>query len=134
MTVLAARVLAGLAAVGILLFAAWGVLFIMLVGSISAQAPDPSIPNGDPCCGHPDTWGEVAWGVAWTLGYVVLDALLVCGAIALLHWAIRRRWPRLKRLAMLPAGAAMAAALILALVIVPQLDEGVTPRTGPASP
>jgi hypothetical protein len=123
---LPARVLPGLAAVGILLVAAWGVLFIMLVVVISARAPDPFIASGDPCCGHPDTWSEVAWGVALALGYVLLDALLVCVAIALLGWAATRRWPRLKRLALLPGGAALAAIIVLAIVIVPQLDEGVT--------
>jgi hypothetical protein len=45
-------------------------------GGIAVQAPDPFIPNGDPCCGHPDTWGEVAEGVALTLGLVVVDALV----------------------------------------------------------
>ena len=121
------RALALLAAIAILLFAAWGVLFIMLVGGMSAQAPDPFIASGDPCCGHPDTWGEVAWGVAWTLACIVIDALLVCVAVSLIVWAARGRWPRLKRLALLPGGALIAAALVLTAVLVPQFDEGRTP-------
>jgi hypothetical protein len=127
MRVLAARALAGLVGVGVLLFAAWAVLITALIGGLSARAPDPFAPDGDPCCGHPDTWSDVAWGLAWTLGFVLIDALLASIGIALLSWATRQRWPRLKRLAMLPAGALIAAVLLLALVIVPQLDEGVTP-------
>lgn len=123
--VLAARVLAAAVAVGILSIAAWGVLWILLGGAISAQAPDPFVADGDPCCGHPDTWGEVAAGVAWTLGSVVLDALLVCLAITLLSWAATRRRPSLKRLALLPAGALLAGVGILAIVLIPVLDEAV---------
>jgi hypothetical protein len=123
---LAARILAGAGGVGILLIAAWGVLWILLGGAISAQAPDPFVADGDPCCGHPDTWGEVAAGVAWTLGLVVVDALLVCVAITLLTWAVARRRPSLKRLALLPAGALLAAVVVFAIVIVPLLDEAVT--------
>jgi hypothetical protein len=26
--------------------------------------PDPSIPDGDPCCSHPDAWTEVFGGLA----------------------------------------------------------------------
>ncbi|MDP8907720.1 MAG: hypothetical protein M3N47_01090 [Chloroflexota bacterium] len=68
-----------------------------------------------------------AWGVAWTLAYVVVDALLVCVAVSLIAWAARGRWPRLQRLALLPGGALIAAALVLTAVLVPQLDEGRTP-------
>ena len=126
MTVLATRLLAAVLGAGILLMAVWGVAFIMLVAGISSQTPDPFIADGDPCCGHPDTWGEVAVGVSWALALVLLDALLVCIAAALLSWATTRRWPRLKRLALLPGGAMLAAILVLAVVIVPQLDEAVT--------
>jgi hypothetical protein len=111
---------------GILLVAAWGALFVLLIAAISSQAPDPFIVDGDPCCGHPDTWGEVAGGVAWALGLVLLDALLVCLAVALLRFAATARWPRLKRVALLPGGAIVVAILAFAVAIVPQLDEAVT--------
>lgn len=124
---LAARILAGLAALAILLFAAWGALFILWVGAYSARAPDPFAPSGDPCCGHPATWAEVAAGLAWTIGLVLLEALLVCAAIVLLCWAAKRRRPRLQRLALLPAGAVAAGILVLTAAVVPLLDEGVTP-------
>ena len=126
MIVVAARLLAGLAGGAILLLAAWGALWVMLAVGISAQAPDPFVIDGDPCCGHPDTWGEVAEGAAWSLGLALLDALLVAVAVTLLSWAATRRRPRLRRLALLPGGALLATALVLAILIVPQLDEAVT--------
>lgn len=126
MTVLAARFLAALLGGAILLVAAWGALFVLLAAAISSQVPDPFIADGDPCCGHPDTWGEVAGAIAGALVLVLLDALLVCLAVALLHFAATRRWPRLKRLALLPGGAIGVAILALAVAIVPQLDEAVT--------
>lgn len=92
-----------------------------VVAGISAQAPDPFIANSDPCCGHPDTCGEVAGGAWWALALVLLDALLACMAVALVSWAATRRCPRLRRLALLPGGATLAAVLVLAAVIVPQL-------------
>jgi len=121
------RALALLAALGIVLVALWGMLLAMLVGGISAQAPDPFIPSGDPCCGHPDTWGEVGWGFVGTLGYVLADSLLWCLAAALISWAMTERWPRLKKLTMLPSGALLTAIVVFAVVLVPQLDEARTP-------
>lgn len=128
MIVVAARLLAGLAGGAILLVALWGALWVMLAVGISAQAPDPFVIDGDPCCGHPDTWGEVAEGAAWSLGLALLDALLVCVAVTLVAWAATRRRPRLKRLALLPGGALLVTGLVLASLIVPRLDEGVTAR------
>jgi hypothetical protein len=117
------RVVAVLGGAALLVFAAWGALFVLLVGATAAQAPDPFVANGGPCCGHPDTWGEVTAGVGWTLGYVVVDALLVCLGIALVVWAARGRWPRRRRLASIPAGGLTAAVAVLAVILVPQLDE-----------
>jgi hypothetical protein len=102
-------------------------LLAVLVGGISAQAPHPFIPSGDPCCGHPDTWGEARWGFVWTLGYVLAESLLWCLAVALISWAMTERRPRVKRLAMLPSGALLTAIVVFAVVLVSQLDEGRTP-------
>lgn len=121
------RVLAGVAASGIVLVALWGVLFILLSAGISAQAPDPFVADGDPCCGHPDTWGEVRVGIAWTLALVVVDGLLLCVAVALMSWATRDRWPQPRRLAWIPGGALVAAMIGMTVLIAPQLDEGRTP-------
>lgn len=121
------RVLAVVAAIVIVLVALWGVLFILLSAGISAQAPDPFVADGDPCCGHPDTWGEVRAGIGWTLALVVVDGLLLCVAVALLSCATRDRWPQPRRLARIPGGALVAAMIGLIVVIAPQLDEGRTP-------
>ncbi len=119
--------LAVVTASGIVLVALWGVLFILLSAGISAQAPDPFVANGDPCCGHPDTWGEVRAGIAWTLALVVVDGLLLSVAVALMSWATRDRWPQPRRLAWIPGGALVAAMIGLTVLIAPQLDEGRTP-------
>lgn len=55
------------------IFPALGIAVLNVL--IAAQYPDPSVPNGDPCCGHPDTWGEVALGFVYA-------AMLVLGAVA----------------------------------------------------
>lgn len=123
------RGMAALAGAVLLLVAAWGVLFVLLVGASSAQAPDPFAPTGDPCCGHPDTWGQVASGVGWTLVYALLDSLIVCLAVALFVWARALRWPRVRHLALLPGGVLAAASVTLLVVLLPLLDEG---RTAPA--
>jgi hypothetical protein len=99
--------------------AAWGSLFVLLVGAVSAQEPDPSIPSGDPCCGHPDTWGEVAWGGGVTLVYAAVDGALFAVAGALVWWAIRGRWPGRKGLLLVPVGELLlaGAAFSVALVV-----------------
>lgn len=124
--IVAARLLAGLAGVALLLVALWGALWVMLAVGISAQAPDPFVIDGDPCCGHPDTWGEVTEGAAWSLGLALIDALLAAVAVALVGWAAGRRRPRAKRLALLPGVALVATGLVLAGLVVPRLDEAVT--------
>jgi hypothetical protein len=118
------RALAALAAVALVAAAIAGLAVILLGGAISARAPDPFIPNGDPCCGHPDTWGEVASGVGWTLGYVVLDGVLIAGAVALFRWSASGTWPRGRRLLTIPLGGFLAGVVVFAAVLVPQLDEG----------
>jgi hypothetical protein len=118
------RVLAAVIAVALAAAALAGFGFIFLVGAISAQAPDPFIPNGDPCCVHPDTWGEVATGVAWTLGYLLIDGLLIAGAVALFVWSASASWPRRKRLFSIPVAACIVGVVFFAVTLVPKLDEG----------
>ncbi len=118
------RALAAPAAVALVLTAVAGLSLILLSGAISAQAPDPSIPNGDPCCWHPDTWGEVASGVGWTLGYVVVDGVLIAGAVALFKWSSSGTWPRWRRLLLIPLGGFLAGVIVFAVVLIPKLDQG----------
>jgi hypothetical protein len=76
-------------------------LFGIAIASITALAaterPDPSIPNGDPCCWHPDTWAEVAGGLTWAAGTVLACAALVYVAIALGKFAWSGTWRHLRR-------------------------------------
>lgn len=118
------RALAAFAAVVLLLGALAGSFFILLSGAVSAQAPDPFIADGDPCCGHPDTWGEVATGVAWTLGLIGIDGLLIAGAVALLRWSTSTSWPRRTRLCAIPLAGVLGGVVIFSVVLIPQLDEG----------
>jgi hypothetical protein len=118
------RAAAAVLAVALGLAALWGLAWITFSGLMSAQAPDPSIPSGDPCCGHPDTWGEVASGVAFTLGLIVIDGLLIAAAVALYAWSRSGAWPRWRRLALIPANGLLAGVVLFAVVLVPKLDEG----------
>ena len=116
--------MAGVVAVALSAAALAGLGAIFLSGANSAQAPDPFIPNGDPCCGHPDTWSEVAAGVAWTLGCILIDGLLIAGAVALFVWSATAAWPRWRRLLLIPAAGLVAGVAVFAVVLVPKLDEG----------
>lgn len=93
------------------LVAAWLSVWVLLVAAISLQSPDPQVPNGDPCCGHPDTWGEVITGGAVTLtaGLLVIG-LLVCGAVLALSGALGGRMSRARRRALLRVFGALGLA------------------------
>ena len=53
------RMAAALGGAALGLFALWAGLWVLLVGLGAGQAPDPFVDDGDPCCGHPDTWPQV---------------------------------------------------------------------------
>jgi hypothetical protein len=65
-------------------FAAWSAYWVFLFGAIAAQKPDPTAPDGDPCCPTPDTWGEVASWVAGTLVVAALHVDLLAAEVAFL--------------------------------------------------
>jgi hypothetical protein len=118
------RVLAAVIAVALAAAALAGFGYIFLLAAMSAQAPDPFIPDGDPCCGHPDTWGEVATGAAWSLGFLLIDGLLIAGAVALFVWSASASWPRRKRLFSIPVATCIVGVVFFAVTLVPKLDEG----------
>jgi len=97
--------------------AAYGVVLVVLVGATSAQTPDPDIPDGDPCCGHPDSWGEVALGFIWTLALVALVGAVLALAAALLARGIRRRRLPLRALVFVSALTPLLAALTMAVAV-----------------
>lgn len=96
--------LASLPAVGIGLAVAW---FSIVV---SAQRPDPSVPNGDPCCGHPDTWGEVVGGIVLGVGFAAICVALLYFAMFLGEFALKGARPRVLRLRRLLASLATVLA------------------------
>ncbi len=112
--------LAGLAVLVTALAAAWWPFWLsLLMTAIGAQRPDPEVPVGDPCCGHPDTWGEAAEYLAFgalsgvsALGLVVVAAAGVVGVVEgrAPRW-IRHRWT--SRLGAIWAVATLALAGIL---------------------
>jgi hypothetical protein len=90
-----------LLAAGVALASAVPLWFGIAIASITtlaaAQRPDPSIPNGDPCCWHPDTWAQVAGGLAYAAGTVMACAALVYVAVALGRFAWSGTWQHLRR-------------------------------------
>jgi hypothetical protein len=121
------RILLGLAAVALLAVAFAIGAVILLGGAITAQPPDPFEPDGDPCCGHPDTWGDVWEGIAWVLAATTVDALLVAVAVAAALAAVRGRPPSARPLLLIPAGATILAAVLFAIALLPHRDEARTP-------
>ena len=120
----AVRFLAGVVgAVGValpvlgLLPVGWGILG-------AGQAPDPWIPDGDPCCGHPDSWSEIYTGAGWTIGLSAALALCGVAGIAALAFAQGGRPPAIEWFVVPPVVAAAVTAVLLALVIAPHRGEG----------
>jgi hypothetical protein len=78
----AARIVAGSLVVASAAPIVMALALALFSGVVAAQQPDPTVPDGDPCCGHPDTWGEVALGLGWA-------AMLVLAAAAMFYVALR---------------------------------------------
>lgn len=91
------RVLSALGGVALGAFALWASLWVLLTASIAGHRPDPAVDDGDPCCAHPDTWGQVlSWGGMAVFEAAVLGALCA-GVLGLLSFATtgraaRARW------------------------------------------
>jgi hypothetical protein len=113
---IAARIVAGLLVIASAAPIVMALALALFSGVVAAQQPDPTVRDGDPCCGHPDTWGEVALGFGWA-------AMLVLGAVAMVYVAVRlgnyavsgrsattRQWRR-------TAGAVGYIGLVLALFV-----------------
>lgn len=110
MTRAACRGLAGVLALASVIPLWFGFFIALLSVVVAAQHPDPAIPNGDPCCGHPDTWGEVVEGMAWGVGTLIAWAALVYVAVALGKYAATGATP--------PHGARRRLMIAAALLIV----------------
>jgi hypothetical protein len=114
---IAARSVAGLLAIASAAPIVMALFLALLSVTVAAQHPDPTVADGDPCCGHPDTWGEVALGLLY-------GAMLILGAVAVAYVAVRlgsyavsahagttRQWRR-------AVGAVVYIGLVLALFVV----------------
>ena len=114
---IAARSVAGLLAIASAAPIVIALGLAILTVTVAAQQPDPTVPDGDPCCGHPDTWGEVALGFVYAV-------MLIVGAVAMAYLAVRlgsyavsgraattRQWR-------LTVGAVVYIGLVLALFVV----------------
>ena len=99
----------------------WGILWVDLVVSIHAEHPDPEAPDGDPCCGVPDTYGEVVEGGALAAGSALVDGALIACAFALLHHGTTSRWPRIRWLAAGPLIYVLVVIVVIATAQVAQL-------------
>jgi hypothetical protein len=75
----------------------FGIAIASITALAAAERPDPSTPNGDPCCSYPDTWAEVAGGIAWAAGTVPACAALVYVAVALARFAWSGTWRHVRR-------------------------------------
>jgi hypothetical protein len=87
---LAGAPLAALAALGILLLA------VIATSLLRAPNADPTL-DGDPCCPHPDSWLEVAFGALATIALVVVALALIMLAVALGWVGVTGRAPKLAR-------------------------------------
>jgi hypothetical protein len=92
---------------------AWGGVWVLLVAGMAGHRPDPRVADGDPCCAHPDTWGDVSsWTVA-ALGGAAGIGLLLIPAVGLGSYALRGRSPGPFALALVPVAAAAATGLLI---------------------
>ncbi len=103
--------LAGAALIGLFAMGS-AISFFGLV--VYAQVPDARVPDGDPCCPHPDTWWAAIGGA--TSGVVALAACTAAlsAAIALIYWSLLGR--RMTNRRALRPGA-ISAVLVYALAV-----------------
>ena len=111
-----ARLAVGVA--GLMLFAAgvWVTLLALLFGAVSFQTPDPDRPSGDPCCGYPDTWTEVAIGGIYTAATAIAAIGFLAAGVVCLVTAVTGRVPdRVRRSTFLRRGAVVTLACAVAV-------------------
>ncbi len=92
-SVAVARAVAGVLAVASVVPLWFGLSLALLNLAVAIQKPDPTIPNGDPCCWHPDTWAEVVEGIALGIGTLVAWAALIFVVVSLARFALTETTP-----------------------------------------
>jgi hypothetical protein len=119
------RMLAAIAGAAAVLLSLYCSVWVMLGAMIAAQRPDPAVPDGDPCCAHPDTWSEVADRGFEVLSFASVVGLVFAGGVACLAYGWAGRWPRRRRLRWIPAAAvALTAAGMATALAASQASAG----------
>ena len=132
MTVVA-RFGAAIGALPLLLLAAWSGLWVVIQLTTAAHVPDASAYDGDPCCPHPDTWGEVAEAGASALGLSALAGMVLAFALGLLLYAGRGRGLHVEQLVLVPAATAVLTAAAIGVGLLCALDDPPRSRADVAS-
>jgi hypothetical protein len=117
------RGIAGLLGIGLLAAALAGTGLVLFGIGLAAQIPDPLVADGDPCCWHPDTWGEVATGSALGLVYLMIVGMLFAGAAAMLRWAWVGRWLSLRGLSWISAGCLTLGVAVAGIGLIPKVVD-----------
>lgn len=114
---IAARILAGLLAVASAAPIVMALVLTVFTVAVSAQQPGPAVPDGDPCCGHPDTWGEVALGFVYAAMFLLGGGAVAYLAVQLGRYAASGR-PATSRQWRRAAAAIAYIGLVLVLTII----------------
>ena len=100
------------------LFVPGAVLALFGLG-ISFEVPDARIPDGDPCCPHPDTWLATVGGTAFGVVLLIVSGALLSAAATFIFWGLtgRRLAKRRALWTALVATPLLYGLLVLALVV-----------------
>lgn len=89
----------------------------------AADPPSPFVGDGFLCCSYPDTWTEVGLGTAATMVAVAGTVALFLAACWLFALTLVIRRPGRRLVGRLTAAAMAVVPVLVAIVIVPRLDE-----------
>ena len=90
--------------------AAWGL-------SALGETPDPRVEDGDPCCAHPDTWGDIAESAALGAAFTVTAVGMACAAFASARYAATLEPPRALAQALGAIGILLGLGFVVGVVI-----------------
>lgn len=112
------RIFAGVFGIALLAPLGVGALLVWFFAEGVTERPDPFVPDGDPCCGHPDDKGDLVAAAAGATVVAAADALLLAAVLVLLYRAARGGTPRARWVALPPAALFAAAAATIAVLLV----------------
>ncbi len=95
----------------------YGTVWAWLGIGIGAQTPDGRVPDGDPCCPHPDTWLET---ISWTgvgLLWAIVCAAVIAACVAVLWWVAKARRPSLRRAVTVGLAAVIVQPIALVVLL-----------------